>query len=258
MFGRKTKELEDQLNQSGQEVAILAKKVETLSAELAEFKAKESAISGALTNAQRAAEKVIADAEAEGESIRRAAEEERDDAEREADEIIAAANRKADSIIANAKEKARGIAMQAEAFMAEYRANAARLNESLQAAAQAAAAQAEQFRSFASGTRLESETELAGEYKDVSALLEEKELDLPEEYDAPATLMRNIYAIENRALPEDAEKLEAEPSVAEEETDRIWTVNEIMEDKPTEPHSPEEAGITAELDEIINDVLKDS
>ena len=73
MFGKKTKELEEQLSQSGQEVAILAKKVETLSAELAEFKAKESAISGALTNAQRAAEKVIADAEAEGESIRRAA-----------------------------------------------------------------------------------------------------------------------------------------------------------------------------------------
>ena len=56
MFGRKAKELEEQLAQSEQEVAILAKKVETLSAALEEFKAKESAISGALTNAQRAAD----------------------------------------------------------------------------------------------------------------------------------------------------------------------------------------------------------
>lgn len=38
MFGRKAKELEEQLNQSQQEVAILAKKVETLSATLEEFK----------------------------------------------------------------------------------------------------------------------------------------------------------------------------------------------------------------------------
>lgn len=258
MFGKKTKELEEQLNQSGQEVAILAKKVETLSAELEEFKAKESAISGALTNAQRAADKVIAEAKAEGEAIRQAAEEERDRAEQEADEIIAAANRKADAIIAAAKEKARGVTMQAEAFMEEYRANAARLNESLQAAAQAAAEQAEQFRSFASGTRLESETELAKEYASASSLLEEKKLDLPDDYDTPATLMKSIYAIENRVLPDQEETPSADGAPAEEESDRVWTVNEIMEDKPTEPLSPEEAGITAELDEIINDVLKDS
>ena len=53
MFGRKAKELEEQLAQSEQEVAILAKKVETLSAALEEFKAKESAISGAYERAAR-------------------------------------------------------------------------------------------------------------------------------------------------------------------------------------------------------------
>ena len=77
MFGRKAKELEEQLAQSEQEVAILAKKVETLSAALEEFKAKESAISGALTNAQRAADKVVADAEKERGFILDDAEEER-------------------------------------------------------------------------------------------------------------------------------------------------------------------------------------
>lgn len=77
MFGRKAKELEEQLAQSEQEVAILAKKVETFSAALEEFKAKESAISGALTNAQRAADKVVADAEKERGFILDDAEEER-------------------------------------------------------------------------------------------------------------------------------------------------------------------------------------
>ena len=258
MFGRKAKELEEQLSQSEQEVAILAKKVETLSAALEEFKSKESAISGALTSAQRAADKVIAEAEAERDSIRKAAEEEHLSAEKKAREIVQDANREADAIVAKAKEKARGLAMQAEAFMAEYRANAARLNESLQAAAAAAAPQAEQFRSFASGTRLAGETELAGEYADVSALLEETKADLPEDYETPATLMKSIYAIENRELPLQAEAQEPAVPAEEGETDRVWTVNEIMEETPAEPLSPEEAGITAELDAIISDVLGES
>ena len=253
MFGRKAKELEEQLAQSEQEVAILAKKVETLSAALEEFKAKESAISGALTNAQRAADKVVADAEKERGFILDDAEEERRTAKKEAEEIIADANREADAIIVKAKEKARALAMQAEAFMTEYRANAARLNESLQAAA----VQAEQFRSFASGTRLQGESELAGEYADVSALLEEKELNLPDDYETPSTLMKSIYAIENRELPEQ-EAAPEETDSAEEEPDRVWTVNEIMEEGSAEPLSPDKAGITAELDDIINDVLKDS
>lgn len=257
MFGRKAKELEEQLAQSEQEVAILAKKVETLSAALEEFKAKESAISGALTNAQRAADKVVADAEKERGLILDDAEEERRTAKKEAEEIIADANREADAIIVKAKEKARALAMQAEAFMTEYRANAARLNESLQAAATAAAVQAEQFRSFASGTRLQGESELAGEYADVSALLEEKELNLPDDYETPSTLMKSIYAIENRELPEQETAPEATAS-AEEEPDRVWTVNEIMEEGSAEPLSPDKVGITAELDDIINDVLKDS
>ena len=239
MFGRKAKELEEQLAQSEQEVAILAKKVETLSAALEEFKAKESAISGALTNAQRAADKVVADAEKERGFILDDAEEERRTAKKEAEEIIADANREADAI------------------MTEYRANAARLNESLQAAATAAAVQAEQFRSFASGTRLQGESELAGEYADVSALLEEKELNLPDDYETPSTLMKSIYAIENRELPEQ-EAAPEETDSAEEEPDRVWTVNEIMEEGSAEPLSPDKAGITAELDDIINDVLKDS
>ena len=88
MFGRKAKELEEQLNQSQQEVAILAKKVETLSAALEEFKAKESAISGALTNAQRAADKIIAEAENERAAILKAAEEARTSAEQEAQGIV--------------------------------------------------------------------------------------------------------------------------------------------------------------------------
>lgn len=257
MFGRKAKELEEQLAQSEQEVAILAKKVETLSAALEEFKAKESAISGALTNAQRAADKVVADAEKERGFILDDAEEERRTAKKEAEEIIADANREADAIIVKAKEKARALAMQAEAFMTEYHANAARLNESLQAAATAAAVQAEQFRSFASGTRLQGESELAGEYADVSALLEEKELNLPDDYETPSTLMKSIYAIENRELPEQETAPEATAS-AEEEPDRVWTVNEIMEEGSAEPLSPDKVGITAELDDIINDVLKDS
>ena len=260
MFGRKAKELEEQLNQSQQEVAILAKKVETLSATLEEFKAKESAISGALTNAQRAAEKIIAEAENERAAILKVAEEARASAEQEAQEIVGDANREADTIVEKAKEKARGIAMQAEAFMVEYRANAARLNESLQAAATAAAAQAEQFRAFASGTQLQGETELAGEYADISALLDEKELELPDDYETPATLMKSIYAIENRDLPqqETGEKEEPAAAPAEDEPERVWTVNEIMKDMSSEPLSPEDAGITAELDAIINDVLRDS
>ena len=45
---------------------------------------------------------------------------------------------------------------------------------------------------------------------------------------------------------------------AEDEPERVWTVNEIMKDMSGEPLSPEDAGITAELDAIINDVLRDS
>ena len=249
MFGRKTKELEEQLSQSKQEVAILAKKVETMTAELAEFKAKESAISGALTSAQIAAEKVIAEAEAEKRIILTEAENVKAAAEEEAEAIVADANNEAEEIVTEAKAKAKAIALQAEAFMQEYRANAARLNESLQAAASAAAAQAEQFRAFADGARLESETELAGEYSGSADLLDEKELELPDDYETPATLMKSIYAIENRDIPAAAEEAEEEAV--------LLTVSDIMNDD-VEPLSEEEAGISAELDAIINDVLKDS
>jgi len=69
--------------------------------------------------------------------------------------------------------------------------------------------------------------------------------------------MKSIYAIENRELPEQEAAPEATAS-AEEEPDRVWTVNEIMEEGSAEPLSPDKVGITAELDDIINDVLKDS
>lgn len=249
MFGRKAKELEEQLSQSKQEVAILAKKVETMTAELAEFKAKESAISGALTNAQKAAEKVLAEAETEKRTILAEAENARAAAEEQAEAILADAGSEAENIVAAAKEKARAITLQAEAFMQEYRVNAARLNESLQAAAGAAAEQAEQFRAFAEGVRLESEMELAGEYSGSADLLEERELELPDTYETPATLMKSIYAIENRDIPAEAEE------AGEEEV--LLTVNDIMKDE-VEPLSEEEAGISAELDAIINDVLQDS
>jgi len=248
MFGRNAKELEEQLSQSKQELAILAKKAEAMTAELTEFKAKESAISGALTSAQKAAEKVLVEAEEEKRVILAEAENARTAAEEEAKAILAGANAEADAIIADAKAKAKSIALQAEAFMQEYRANAARLNESLQAAANAAAAQAEQFRTFAEGARLEGEEELAGEYRGAAELLEEKELDLPEDYETPATLMKSIYAIENRDIPASAE--------AEAEEEVLLTVNDIMKES-VEPLSDEEAGISAELDAIINDVLKD-
>lgn len=257
MFGRKAKELEEQLAQSKQEVAILAKKVESMTAELTEFKAKESAISGALTSAQKAAEKVLAEAEAEKRALLADAEKVKADADAESETIIAAANSDADAIIEEAKEKARSITLQAEAFMQEYRANAAKLNESLQAAAMAAALQADRFREFAAGARLEAEMEAASEYTGVTELLDEKELDLPDDYETPATLMQSIYAIENREIPSPAEEKEPVEEPEEEDDGILLTVNEIMKED-VDPLSEEEAGIDAELDAIINDVLKGS
>ncbi|HOG00779.1 MAG TPA: hypothetical protein PKW41_08115 [Clostridia bacterium] len=203
-MGFKTKKLELALSQKESELAGLRQRAEELGAAVERYRAQESAIAGALTRAQTAAEKILRDAEQEKAAMLRSAGDAKLEAEREARGIIADAERRAAFIEESAKKKARETASRAEGFMADYRNNAGKLVAEFRRTATMAMDQARVFAECMSKLNLEGVVEIAKEYDHVAALAATPAQDMPDDYVDSASLMRSIYAIEQRELPAEA------------------------------------------------------
>ena len=189
--------------------------INELKATVEAYKQKESAIAGALTRAQADAALVIEEANAEKARIIAKANEDKAAAKLEADKMIEQAKQQADTIRNEADEYSRQSALKTEAYMENYRESARQLNSALKRAAEAAAMQAEHFRSYVSNANLDNEIEMAGEYAASAGVAAG---DMPESYNNPAELMQSIYRIERRPLAanEDNSSITADTSHPED------------------------------------------
>lgn len=219
MLGKKAREYEENIARLENELAAHRTKANEMETTLNEYRAKETAIAGALTRAQTDANKILQEAQAEREQILAQAKLESLDAQREAKELIADARRRADGIEGDARRNAKQTAMRAEAFMEEYRQNAAKLIAAMKKAAADAAKNADEFRGYLTSVSLDNEMEMAAEYQGAGQAAEQPVKEMPEEYDNPATLMHSIYAIENRQVPSTEMAVEAICQGMEEEAE---------------------------------------
>jgi len=141
-----------------------------------------------------------------------------------ADKRLAEAEEKARLIEQRAKQESSRLLSQTEATAAEYRDAIERYNAALEYAAAEAAANAERFASFVRGKKL-TEGEIARETEGLSEIPFRSPVeDLPDPEGDPAQLMRNIYSIQNRVLPdveetEDRTVAEPQDEIGEETTE---------------------------------------
>lgn len=290
-MGRKARELEELLAQREQEIAVLSRRVEELSQKVNEYRGREASIAQVMTRAQQAAEKINDEAEARRDDILAQTEIEVEEANEQARATIQHANDTADSILRDAKAKANEILRQAEDVLADSCSAARNFNAELRKAAQDASQQAERYAQYSTRLTLEEEITV-GQPADANApqndsyeapaaaedddtpnledLLRELGNDLSDNneddavgYNDPSTLMKSIYTMENRDIPEPVatqdhandnmdENMVYEDAQADEE--RVWTVDEVISEDMHRPQSPEDT-VLEDLNAIIDEVL---
>lgn len=210
-MGRRVRELEQAVSQRDDEIAKLRQRVDELGAALERYRLQESAIAGALTRAQTAADKILRETQEEKEAILRQTNADKLEAETEARGIVADAERRAGMIEQDAKEKARESAVRAEAFMAQYRESAGKLVSEFRRIATEASGKVNRFADYMNALNLDEAVEITREYDHVAAINQTPAQDMPDDYVDPASLMRSIYAIEHRDLPDKRAEIEREP-----------------------------------------------
>jgi len=264
MFGGKTREIMAALEEREAELKALKetlKQRETENAsmriQLDGYKRDREAVLNALTEAQEAARRIIAQAEVRSEDMLREAEEKSKSICERRDGMIAEAESQAQAIIERAEACAKESGERAAAKVSEAEEHAKRFREYVKSTADNIKRQAEEYAEFLSGA---------------AGAAEQNKVELPQDYKNPAELMRTIFAIQGRDIPHaEAEKQQAQPEkeppapeaapvlniVREQdahgqaEDDKLWTVDEVMHDDKRAQNSVDDV-----LNAIIGDVLK--
>lgn len=229
MFGKK--ELQKELEQKEQQIQELSRK-------LKEYQEKNDAVVSALTDAKSAANRILGAAEARRDEIIAAAMKEKAELEAQRDGVLDKARAEAAAMIAEAEAKAK-----------EYEKKAVSFQNYIKHTADMVRKQAENYADF-----LENYEHLgAGTTVDADAA--------PSEYKNPAELIKSIYNIEGRELPVEAKQPEEQDGGEE----KLWTVDEVVSDekdekdekaeKAEEEETPEN-GLDADLNDILNDIMK--
>jgi len=292
MMGRKkVRELEDALSRRVSEIEILAKRVETLQKQVDEYKAKEGVLASTLLEAQAAAKRILNEANEKADATVKDADEKKQAAFALVQSAEEEAAKKAAGIIEAAQAEAKRRMEQAEASAAEYKQNLKMLNLRLTTSAIAAKAQAEKFAAIIEELHIreDDDADMVREIDGLSeALATESEVELPEEYASPAELIHSLYAIQKRSIPhfvedvetlvaegaqssiqgdalakkqEDAkregENMQEEADAKDETSDKVWTVEEIVETSAGAQWQKKEPDVDQELDAIVSDILRE-
>ena len=281
MASNKTRELELTIEQLKQELLVTKQLQGNLECEVSVYRAKESAIVNALTEAQSSAlrieteareyaDSVIANANAEARERLRIADEDAANANSKAAEIIDDAKAKGAEIIQNAEAEADRIIQNARESYDEYVSRIKHLNEVLESTARDAMEASKSVSEFLKAETPETDIDYA---HDVLPLpIAKKPVEVPAEYDSPAELMQSIYAIQNRELPNDDKSTDTVDTVDEEseipadaatesneveadDAEKVWTVDEITSTVGIQNSESDLCASEEELNAIINDVL---
>lgn len=272
MFGSKTKQIEEM----SAELAQLKARGEETEKKLLEYRAKEEAIIGALTEAKSAAARIITGAERMRSDMLDEAEQNKRLAAEEAERIVAEAAAHAETVSLDARQRADELLLGVENEAQMYRETLAAFNEQLFAAADHVKTYAVKFEALARGEAIEDDSaEIGYGTAALRRTLEQPTAELPEDYANPAELMRGIYALQGRELPAvelaaseteeepaatDGEAFIGEPETGEaegegeEESEHVWTVDEIISDAMAKAES--DIAVDDQLNALIDDVLK--
>lgn len=225
MFGKK--ELQRELEQKEQQIQELNRRIK-------EYQDKNDAVVSALTDAKSAANRIIGAAEAKRDDIIAAAMREKADMEAQRDGILDEARAQAAAIVADAEKRAKAAEEQARYFQDYIRNTADTVRR-----------QAENYAGF-----LENY-----EHIGVGQQPETEKIDTPDEYRNPAELIKSIYNIEGRELPDEVTKPDAGQ---EPEEEKVWTVDEVVSEEKHDDDDADKAdgGLDSELNDILNDILK--
>ena len=225
MFGKK--ELQRELEQKEQQIQELNRR-------LKEYQDRNDAVVSALTDAKSAANRIVGAAEAKRDDIIAAAMREKADIESQRDGILDRAREQAAAIVADAEKRAKAAEEQAKYFRDYIRDTA----DTVRRQAESYAGFLENYENMGVGQQIEAER-----------------IDTPEEYNNPAELIKSIYNIEGRELPDEVKKPDGGQETDEE---KVWTVDEVVsEEKNNDDGAANaEGSLDSDLNDILNDILK--
>lgn len=242
-MSRKVKELTEQLNTKQEEIRLLNDRIAILESQVSEFSAREGAVALTLVEARKTADQMRREASEAARSELAAAEKTVADASGKAGAIEAEARKRADLILAEADAEAQRRMDDADAAAADYKASLGALNARLANAADMAKRQSDQFAALVLNMKDEvtedAEAECGiGEKTGVTA-------NVPDSYEDPASLMKSIYAIQQRSMPH-GEQVIPEPTAGERPDDEVFTVDDILP-----AGTPEDAAAADADDEVF-------
>lgn len=219
------------LEERAERIQTLEQRAEKNEDVIEKYRAREQAIVDSLAAAQNESRQRLKDAQEKADALigeaRRTAESAVQAAETSAGEIvqkaeayrdtlIAEAKARADAMLSEAKDKSGAILSQTQAAVAEYEETLTRYNALIEENALHAREKAAQYASFLQTQKL-AVPELTKTAETLADAPYAPQVELPSAEDNPAQLMRNIYTLESREIPNEAKVRPAYPTPPPEE-----------------------------------------
>lgn len=223
----KRREMKLLLEERFERIALLETRIDTLDQLVEGFRAREQSIFNTLQATKANAANALEEAKAEGakiiaeaEAVRAEAEKIRNDARMEAEALLSQAittantlkeeaERRGNELTANIRADSERMLKDALIIKREYEEMVETFNGILEQNASELEVTATRFAEFVKNRRIDrSEARLDGDafYKSVGEM---NDTALPDASENPSLLMRNIYRIQNRPLPEDRQETPA-------------------------------------------------
>lgn len=250
------KELVNLLNERTERIMVLEQRIDTLNQTLDGYRAKEQAILDSLTASQEEARERIATAQKKAEALTTSAQAQADSllsqARTQADAEVNRAQSEANALLAAAREDCKQIITNAQNEAADYEQAIARYNALLTNLATQMQENAQQFAAFAGSAAIDYT--VVGQTNSAA----QAAASLPDAQDDPAQVMRNIYTLQNRDIPESVHQEQTQAPVEPEPAHEApWFAQEQQpvgeEQQPILASEPEQEATPVEKQQPVQE-----
>ena len=258
MFFKKKKLIEEQtrtIAALNEKLQAQQQQLDTANGQLEEYRKREYAISRAITDAAETATRIVSDAQKESDDIHDSAQRDFMASPKKGEEMVQTAYENARDIIREAEKTSEQKIKETDAAVCAYVQLLNQFNESMKEQARQAEENVKKLSDYYA--RLNSALpELFAEVPQISSCLSKEEGEpLPDPEGDPAQLMRNIYTIQNRYLPN--EDIPDRTSVPEEEGEPVRTSPDVEKESAPEqkavPIFDAEEGTVVKVSDIVSE-----
>ena len=258
MFFRKKKRIEEQdrtIAELNAKLQAQQQQIDTLKAQLEEFRQREYAISRAITDAAETANRIVTDAQKESDDIHDSAQKEYIASQKKGEALVQTAYENARDIVRDAEKASEQKIKDTDAAVCAYVQLLNQFNESMKEQARQAEENVRKLSDYYA--RLNNALpDLFAEVPQLSQTLDERASEpLPDPEGDPAQLMRNIYTIQSRYLPH--EDIPDRTSVPEEKENGPAPAAPAEEEeaamKKPVPHFEAEEGTVVRVSDIVSE-----